>query len=452
MNKALIIVVVLLLTGLAGGYKTVSDISRDRSTIVYTQNNVYGDSSVLQGLEIKADLWGGQDNIVWHSDFRFTDSDYSYSTEVEYTAGQMIYHSYYENMPVNLFLLDDQSMDTPQLAQIMESYYQEYSEGNYRDKTIKLKDYLDYYPISALFNVSTELSMKYPKSVFYDKDYENGDVDEYNKTKINQYFRIQVSDDDYITIQGNQGNGVNADTSKTYHVSTMCAANDDTVFLYVSNRKSEEKKVIIEPGYGIFSIPYGHIDQYDYKGVYRYTGMDIDVDNIRMFYPLNEDEIMWGMHNNTVSGNLQIITKTDGKFVFRVISYEGELLQEISLGDAEETFNFVYDNENLIVRLNGRYIQVYELNNGRYQLALNADSSIYDNLEVKTEQFGETTRYRNMKYHYDGTRLTAVGVVPSGNYFTLAVYDREKLLYAGWYDSDVSGSYRSKNSISINWN
>ena len=454
MNKAFLIVTALLLVSVFGAYETVREVSRERDNVMFTKHDIYGDPSVLNGLELKTGIWGGQNNIIWHSDLQFSATGFSSSTETEYVTSENAV--YRESTPVSLQLYDDIMPDRPELATVMGNYYYEYNQGKYYDMKIMLKDYFRYYPVKLLFSVGTELAMKYPENVFYDKEHENGSVEEYNNEKINGYFRIKVADDDCIVMKTNETAGIYTDASEMYHISTRSTANDDTVFFYISNRTAyngqrADKKYEIEPGYGIFSIPYGYIDQYDYKGVYRYSGVDIDVDSIKLIYSMDKDELLWDMRNNNVTESLELIIWKEGEYILKVISYDGLLRQELSLGFLSDIPEFVYQNNFLIERIKGTSLNLYQVIKGRYERVLYVDASIFENIKFKPEIYGENVQYRNMHYYYDGIHLVAVGWMPNGDDFTVGFFDEKQLIYAGWFETNVNGCFHFEKDINIGW-
>ena len=452
MNKALLVLLSVLLISSFGTYKALSEISSHRNDVEFSQRNIYGDSSVLNGLELHFDILGYHKNLVWENDIRFTQNGFVSKSEVQ--PANKTKHRHYKDK-VTLNLMNNISRDDAELASVMKEITHDCVNGQEYEKTIYIKDYYEYYPLWCFFSVNDEeLIRKYGQSVFYDNNDNNTglySIESYNGRKLTEFLKIGIPENETISIDV-INHGISFGSSIGYPVETMSTCSDNMIYFYVNNRCTDGSTVEFGRGYGIFRIPYGNVEQNNYKGVYKYSGIDIDTDNIDLFYSMDENEMVKALSYDEAGRKLVLVTEKEDETWLKVISDEGDLLQQLSVGEAGDKTDIYMQDDYLVINEKGSYLKLYQLCNGNYELKINTYSTVMDNAcdESGTHNNFDLSIMRS-KYYYDGKYLTVVKTHNYRSFILLGVYDNEKLLYAGWYDCNLRGGINWPDDTRINW-
>lgn len=452
-------VIMILLTVLLSfsSVLAVRNMAESRNQVVFTLKEQSGDPSVLDGLNMSFDHWSGMRNLCWKTDMSFSSESFSYETDVKYFELPYYNSKYPSEDEAYLGINNREYYEIQELWDVRDEFLRMKLPGKPDARTIRLKDYLDYYPLNVWTTFYSDgklitSSSVYSEMVSYDSGTENG-PQYYMEKAFNDFFRIPVLEDDYVVMRSEGRTDVEYESdinSDTFYCDSRCTCSDHYIYFYINNRTSSGQFIdtsLIPGGYGIYRIPYGYVTQDNYKGTSHYEGMDVMEEQLIMYFSLPQDHVLLTMHYEKDAGALILNTIEEGHAIMRVIDGESGLLrQQLDFGAVTLDPDITRENDCLIVSIPDDRIMVLQLNDeGTYE-----EKVCVDNRDITALK--QENRNYDIRYIYDGDHLTVMITDEYRSGFHLFIYDTDSQLYSGHYESNLRYAGEiDLTSVSCHW-
>ena len=359
MRKALIAMVVLLVLSAAGLTWMNVDVNAARDQVVMTESVARGDTSVVEGLAV--------DVYAHYNDQLFWDTTFTLGAEPQADTEYEFYQ--FKHTPevppsytgLRLETAISYGIDWNANSGLNVAYnelYDSLKPGEEATKVIWLKDYYEYYPITA------ELSVPWSRqrgANYYPEDDPEPGTYYYVIAKLNELIKIPMLEEECVEISmslsasgssSSMGWGHSMEGTDAYYVGGQSVFNDEAVYFTFSARTEQGKLVDLsqlKEGYGIYRIPRVEVDEEEKS---KYVGLDAD--RMEMVYELDPEwEMEWFELDPLDESHLRMITrlKSENTFVFTLIDLNTmETLQEFTLAEPEkEEWWFIQDEGEFIV-------------------------------------------------------------------------------------------------------
>ncbi len=448
MRKALIILVVLFVISLGAGVWVWSDIDRVDDEVIIEENVRYGDMAAAEGLSM--DIHTLYDyNLFWDTHFEsgqsgLQQSSFLATAKKNYDFGEPYYSGIELHSMLNYFRdVEELGPDCTGLDKAFYELYQQLEPSGYSEKTIWLKDYMDYYPIGG------NLSMP-GVDMFFEGDEEFwGEVNSSEVHKqLNEYFKIPVlENEDYwislgldengrINTRGNgtaDKGGVMGETN-SYDLYTDSVIMPDAIYFTINNRTAVDGVLadtsLIPGGYGIYRIPYSLTD-----GV-----VNVDFDSLSTVKQLDEQFHTVYIMSDEAQEKLIVVGDTNDRLSMLVIDAATmETEQDIELDTGDELHCWQYERGEgffMFYLKDNRMALVERQPSGEYLLRF----TIHD---IAAEEM--YNRYNISDVAWNGEKLALCGFKSFGDRdwryvadFYYAVYDETGLVCFVDCDSSLS--------------
>ena len=152
MKKATILMTLVLLLSVCGVGVLAADVFEAHDQVVLTEKTVYGDRSKADGLTVQIDSHY-QRKVFWNTTLRFGEETGA-QTEYDFSAKEIRedYPVVYEGIQIGNPAHGgvDFDLDNPQegLWVAYKELYDETEPGQEKERDIRLKDYIDHYPMT----------------------------------------------------------------------------------------------------------------------------------------------------------------------------------------------------------------------------------------------------------------------------------------------------------------
>ena len=425
MKKATLLTILLLLCSTISVGIFSFKIYQSRDQVVFTEKVFYGDSSSASGLEIECSDTLSK-HVFWDSTLSFAkglqvETDYSFTllqprinlTE-DYEGIHLNTYYDYTNFNTNDALTSGLNLAYSELIQETEP-----GQGN--SKIIYLKDYVKYYSLT--------LTPDFPAMNTFTEE-------ELLAQKLQDYFKIPVLENERIEISvslNRQGEldscGSSTPDGTNYFMNTFSTLTDEFCFFTFDTHTYDGSTIDLSQlpeGYGIYSIAYNLTkdSQHDREL------LDIDIDSLKLCYPLDKDIKILSWGTNESKDHLLIHALENGEYVFTAIDAKTmELVQEIrfELNKDVDDILYVHNKDGFFVTYHYDANQLWvieEMSDGSYRLALSC--------EISPDEVYRTPDY-DTAMAFDGERLALV------DHFTwcglhVIVYDENGLAYDSQFD------------------
>lgn len=349
--------VVLLVCATAGLIWLNVEVNRASDQVVINQEEFWGDATVVEGLtvEIRSEMEG----------MLFWDTQYSLGAEPQTSTEYVFYNSKRTQEPpvdyigLRLETAIHYGLDLTAESGIGTAYnelYESLQPGEEASMMLWMKDYYDYYPITAAFHVPG--SNRRGSSYYPEGDPEPGTY-EYLLAKLNEYFKIPMMEEECVEISisrstsgstTSMGWGSSNKSEDTYYVGSDSVYTDEAIYFTLHCRTQNGNIVDLSQlreGYGIYRIPRVEVDQ---KENPKYIG--VDADRIEMVYELDPEwEIMWFELDPLDESHLRMMTCQGNQYVFTLIDLDTmETLQKFTMVEREKDgWWFIQDEGDFIV-------------------------------------------------------------------------------------------------------
>ncbi|MCD7948417.1 MAG: hypothetical protein LUG13_09085 [Oscillospiraceae bacterium] len=475
MRKAMLLFIVLLAVGIGGTCCANAALTAAQDDVSFTEVAAYGDVSSADGLTVstRAQL---AHHLLWDTAHTFGQVPQTH-TDAQFSA-QNLYFNEEESRPdaLNLYmllgfsassssnLLGDQAF--PVISEMLRDVASRTPNGVYHSENIHLRDYYDYYPISA------EL---YIDGYYFVGSGDNGSsIDQSGNNEevreaFSRYFQLTVPKTETITVEIQKNStgavvGINTELENPVGLSSVSVATENGIY-FALNANSIADFSNTPGGFGIYLLPASTMLDDDGG-----TIQTLEYQNLQTVYPLNVSASVLTLQLSEDGRCLNLITKEDGGLFLTVI--------EIATMTETQKLPILADMEDAGVQMlnfdDG--ILFVLLDNDRFMLAEQQEDNTYQpmlsDVRVDALEIGTYISRNTPEIAWDGTRLAFVSArqryIPRddsyylGDYwdscgFVLEVYDKSGLTYQGEYESslDVLTSNRCRltdtEGLSAHW-
>ncbi len=441
MDRYVCLFLALLLLA-AGGFAAVTrELNAQSEDVTYSEHRAYGDPRALDGVSVTMDVSYDQ-RLHWRStlaaDSGACTAELSFS---QIRAQEWKRPSTRRDNAVYLFsgvsytasaiALEDLTEDYL-FAEIIKDVYSRTAPGETRTETVHLADYYEFYHLDFIYPSSAALE---------------------NTQMLNDFFRFPVLPEETVTVtlmKSADGKIASLHQEDDFGLDMRSFFVDagDCFYLafFPTVRYSYESGIGIweEKTYALdFSrIPGG-------AGVYRLAveGDDrlLRIENI---YPFGDDACqVVSLDISPDRQSLLLLCETDGVTELTVLgSGDGRMIDRFALSDHGELNGcFVHEDGYLVTFFDGSFVFLTPDGAGSYAPAVTSS------LSLRTED-GATVdipfERRNDEYTcdlaWDGERLV-LALMNRGTSdcsYTIAVFDKSSMLYAGWFENSVDQGLR----------
>lgn len=457
MKRTLACLAVLLVASMIGTAAIGGAVYAERDRVEIYENAVVGDSSLAKGIGISM-LCEYGDRLFWNTAYTVGGTA---ETEFEFCADEKTVASErtYDGVDLGLNYVYGVVNDAPisELSGMALAYRELYEEtpiGGSLERTVRIADYYDYYPISVGISLPGTFWSAGVIARFDDKADFPAEAEVWEK--FNDFFKIPVGDDDSVTIgvtrdSRGQPVGISSGREVGPNLYSYSAYTYDRCF-FALNGKYEDAAgniryidtSLIPGGYGIYAFDYEHVwdEPTSSSGAIQTVnntekGTGIDADSLACVYPLDRETVVRGMAVSPNERFLWLLTEDDGRVMFTVIDIADMTdICRITVGESDDYYGF-YPSDKHVVIYGGT------AEDGRRLMLINTD----DNGEARVV-FGTEHRalpddmYYDMshtaKSFYDGQRLAILNYLYTNDGvdmvgFTLEVYTADGGSYYGEY-------------------
>lgn len=437
MKKMLVLFLCIFLFAVAAFSFITADINSERDNVTVIENVLYGDKSVVEGLTVlNKNHYKYQ--LFWEMEYKFLNAP-NYKTEFKFTNTQ-----HYEEIPVFYdgvivengvdcgLNVKKSASEQNGISKVMKKLYDNTKPGNTSYKTIRLKDYYEYYPLHLGFDLP---------NVYFTDDYseEKGDGKQFDTQFVGKtfrdFFKIPVLKTDTISIEVSKsedgdGYGTSVDNTKSYNFFTNSAISKGRCFFTISNQKAGEyvDTSLIPGGYGIYAFYFDGGDNKNKTGIFA--------DSLETVFPLEKETEVLELDFNADETKLLLYTyEKDASYLTVIDIKTMKVLNKICLLDESITQD-IRKFENFIVVGTENGMVVVDSENDEYKLAFVVDGTQYLKDGPNILWNSSYMDYKNGKLATVGNLFNEeTGVTDCG--FFVAVYDKSGLLYYAEYENEL---------------
>lgn len=448
MKKYIAVVLLLSILSLGSLYLINITISKEIANVVMTENVIYGDKKLAEGITVVSNA-SYDDHLYW-------DTSYTVSHQPRISTEYSFYYFEHRETPelkkrgltldVNLKYGFDLRKSVEESYGIQKAYRELYDTIPQRgkgSKIIRLQDYYDYYPIRVNFDL--------PGVNWSGNDYETLYSQNAREVwnKFNEYFKIPIPEDlpsFEISISKGENSISAGGLSLEFYFNAINAYSENKLFFAFRNKYTvedgEERYInteLIPGGYGIYSIDYKKMQESNNKS---YSGTDyetgIDANSLTTAYPLEQHQEVIYMTLIQDHNKLIYFTLENTSTFLNVIDLDTMTQsQRFPIGEFE--YHSIYEKDNFIAIRDKSKLAVIEKNEAEgCELAFTAlRNTEYDN-NVRLTGYATTMAF-------DGERLVIVERIADEYHntniscgFELTVYTASGLVFYAEYGSSLS--------------
>ena len=477
MRKSIIVFALLLIAGIGGVCYVNSTLRAAQDNVMFTGVEAYGDVSAADGLTVSVGAHLDY-HLLWDSAHTFGQTPRTH-TDFSFHPSQLHWMPEFVSVPLSLSipievnasasggsLLDDSegslifNTEFIGVYDMLRDVASRTQNGVQRTETIFLRDYFDYYPVSAYIGA---------EPYYYARQADTQNISQTpDEARINEafsdFFRFQVPEERTIKVtirKDSAGNVVEIGSGRVslgYTSGSSVVSEEDIVYIYAISVETEKGIYFaisaggisgfsnIPGGFGIYLLPAATIIS-DADTEYLPT---LDYWNLQTVYPLSESITIHSLTLSEDGSCLNLITYEDGGCFLTVIELEGM---------AEKQKMPLFEDMGDIFLYTINYVDglLYAaLSDNRFMLAeKNADNTYRPLLAGARDHFLSFEDFNDWnvpQIAWDGERLAIVSryrrsiVVDDDvlNYasvdscgFTIEVYDESGLMYKGAFASSL---------------
>ena len=445
--KRTLLLVLLLVISLGTVSVFASSIYKEHDNVTFKETVLYGDRSIANGLKVELNTHHAS-LLFWNTTSEFegdvnSSTDYHfYSTRQDYTFPEYVAGISMHCNPDGTFFLEEENPTG--LSAAYQEVFDSLAPGQEIEKTIYLKDYMDYY--------NFELSFDFPNCHQYGNTSEL-DIATSDEIKqdpvlkalhdIKEYFKIPVLDTETYTISiGKHTNGNIASSgggntdSERFYMQTFSIVTDDTCFFTFKPHTTEGNLVDLSDlpeGYGLYALPFERVSddiQFDLSTV--------KTDQISMVYPLDPNVQITDMTLDETNSRIFLYTEDQEQLWLTVLDIATmSTVQKFALCNTTDSWQNVYNYTDFIAVFNSNpeEITLFSLNEtNEYELEFRC--------AFKPEGLENSYCYPS-ELAYDGKRLACSSTLRNYTYgnknycdYFITVYDSDGLQY--WVEFENS--------------
>ncbi len=322
--------------------------------------------------------------------------------------------------------------------------------GQEKTRIIRIKDYLDIYPIGVSFRFpGCEKSID--MDTFVDDEEKKPGQWGYDARILQEYFKFPVMEDELYEIsvrKNSAGNITNSSlgpaghSGNAFHFYAKGGMTEEACYFTFDALTDNGAMVdlsLLPHGFGIYRLP-------------RNSDPDVQspvlAEELEMVFPLDPSDTICDLSVSPEQDRLLLYTMEENTFYLTVIDIDTmEQLQKLALAHSDEEYFsrviyekmgyivFFFDQENLLIVLERR-------EDGLYDVGIR---TAYQNEEIV-----EYLHTYDLALDYDGERLVVAKPLVDGVYWSqytcglfLAVFDKTGMIYYGEYQSSLDSVYVS---------
>ncbi|MBQ8518059.1 MAG: hypothetical protein IJ455_00445 [Agathobacter sp.] len=509
MKKSFVLLLTLVILFSGTACYAQKEILKEKDQVHFTEKVLYGDKAVVEGVtvEMKAEY---SSNLYWDStyvigaepkeetEYRFYPWDYS-TNAYSYSGSMDFVVDCTDTVGLGYDYQGDENYYGLHAA--MKELYDQTEPGTENSITVYMKDYVDYYTFGLSLHLPENSENKTADYYRYTYLWKYEVLEEIaqlekqgsNKEEVEQmkayladletfqeFFKIPVLDKEVYTLamskdsegniigiadshmHGGSGTGEieipeapNVAGADSFGFRVFSAFDDgDCYFTFDPHTYNEQLVDVsqIPGGYGIYHFTYNEKDG------------SIDLDDLKMVYPLDVNSKWESMQLDASGKNLLLLTLDEEKYYLSVIDRETmTLVDKFNLGNSESYLSHWSYEDYLVIC--GENLMVFPMDeNGRYFQAFSVNTeSINEKITPNTENDGIFRTYS--KYDWNGETLLVASNIQyyDEDYgralftcdFYLAAIDETGLLYYGEYNSTLDEPCRPNDEyespVNVRW-
>ena len=444
MRKSFLLVLLALVISVGSISFAGVSIYKERDNVTYEENILYGDRSIANGLSIthKTHL---KEQLFWKTNLSFSEnlnieSDYQFYAQSQ--SPEYEWESYGVSLSVSFDHFDISDSNPIGLDVAYKELFDSIEPGEEAEKTVYLKDYLEYYDFQVMFDLSN-WGIYSGGSTYEAKRFMSMNESDVNMKAVydmSQYFKIPVLEHETYAIRvGKHANGHLATMgggqtfSENFHMITYSAFTDNATYFTFDPYGSEGTLVDLSElpeGYGIFCLPHDTVTENDF------TYDAVRTDKLSMVYPLDPTSKLFSLDMSEDQTCLFLYTIENEQLILKIIDIASmELKQELIIIDS-------YHQNNLTIHQQDDFLTLFDYSNETLRLfALNKANDyehkftckFYPDNSIKDHMFNEVL-------YYNGSQLACIGTTYSNSRLhtdftslSVMIYDETGLTFAADY-------------------
>ena len=449
MKKVYVIITALVLLSCSVISVVAATINSERDQVVITENVLYGDRYVAEGLNIKTKNHLNY-RLYWETDYAISNNSKANTKfnlyprqKHENNSDNRKHEGIYLDNGIEYGFYDD--LPASEQKGIQKAYKELFDSaeiGVEKTKKVYLKDYYDYYPVGVGFD------LPYTNWTGYDGENLKGEPYDalYVTEKFREYFKIPVLDSDYVTIslqKGEDGRSYSTGTDEmgcfTLNTIGTVARKWSRCFFTINNYKYLDYKngldeieyidtSLISGGYGIYSFYYCGGDSASRTGILA--------DKIETVFPLDSKTIVSHITMSEDEKQLLLFTVEDKSFYLTVININTMKATQKILIKENQGSGSAYQYDDFIVADTENDITVISVKDGVYTLDFSVEKASFINEKFQDIWNADCMDYKNGKLAVIGNCFDEEKGYELCNFF-VSVYDKSGLLYYGNYNTSL---------------
>ena len=445
MKKRAVFALLLLLAAVAGAWTAGVKLHAAADQVTLTRRELYGRADAARGLTLTLHS-AYRNRLLWT-----TTADAQGALETQFTAfpaqawAEEAVSSY---SGLEMYTMLDQGMDPsdgvtlPGLDSALEELSAATPNGQEAEKTIYLRDYLDYYPLTLQLELPGYWQMLDDILRRYDQLSPQEQQTARDLIDLGKYFKIPVLEEERCTLSLGKSEdgrawhwGTGSAEGDSYSMWTVSAVTSEACY-FTFTTLTQEGKVVdtgeLSLGYGVYRLPY-ELDEF---GVARPL-----VEDLELVYPLEPGVQILNLQASPDESRLLLHTGEGGRYLLTVVDPAARSSVQIldaAPYDPDSGWRLYSQGDFLAAVLEGDTLAVITLEpDGSCELA-----HLWDAWPPEREDLAFSAW--DLALDYDGERLALAGILDDGearlwdtcNYF-LAVYQGEGLAYYGEYRNSL---------------
>lgn len=464
MRRATILTLLLLVLSVGGVCIAASNIYQEHDQVVLSETTLYGDSSATDGLTLKLATTYDR-HLFWDTTYSFgensvTETEYEFHSLPVYDDAPFTYQGLFiDSYPETNFVPGNNQAG---LHQAYQELYDSIKSGTEGSRVIRLKDYIDYYPmnISLEFPGTSEYLSAEELAKYEDSEIEP-DSDLAAIYQLQEYLKIPVIEDEYLHIVlGKDSNGTvshygGGTANGNHFYLNFLSRLTDTACYFTFDAHTENGDVVdtseLPDGFGIYCLPYE-------EGLLAEDGRDISdikVNELEMIYPLNPETMIDYLDISPDQAKLLLFTRENQQYLLTVIDLTTcKPLQKIAIFDKDSPDAY-YNCCN-----QGDFIVIMQTTTDEALAVVSVDENNTYHVEFTCDYYPREFNFYNYypeAFAFDGERLALSGILYDyRNYLSgscnvyLAVYDHTGLIYYGEYENSLETGIDYENYYEYN--
>lgn len=448
-----------------------AETNKEKDNVIITESHIYGDKSLAENVDIKINMQY-RENLLWKMNYSIDDG----ITKTDFSIHKnRIERDYENNSSFNLYTelhYEDENLADTGINKAYKDIMK--NAEPYADvrKTIRLIDYIDYYPITVDCYFPEVISIA-AGTALINTAYITDSTENELVTAIGEFFKIPVIKSHemeiYALVDENRnvihtGSSSNDGTRELdeFNFSASSVITDKECFIYFSNKTrfgNIADTSEIPGGYGIYRLPYSQDKST--------KAIKFSCESLKNVFQLDEKEEIQQLELSADKKSLYMISQNGNNIYLTVIDVESfEEKAKITLSETEgQECGFGYIDEKFIVinHWHENYDERFSLylpdGKGGFKEEFStyaySEDGAYEDTNGNTCYPGASIyMYSNADVKWDGEYL----YVTNGssrfrrpaeyNSFSLAIFNKDGLRFRGQYYTSLSAGFDGYQSSS----